>query len=406
MNLIVCPSRQFGVYMLAYIKEFGLGRQFEILIPDNSEVPHQLEQMAQELGAIFVAPEVIYSKTYDELLIHSYFKFELQIPYMLSIKFKSLTFYSDGLRNGVYGLPTLDARLKKLVYFGFKLREESFESSIPQSLEGIEYEVVAFKTMEDIWHKIHELKIDKIPNLFRQTDLLLVMRYWGMPGPSYQFAENRSVLDYLREEFLDIPTFDRVIYRAHPWFDHKISKEQLQDLVGHDVEVVMWNDLFEFYKPFPEVHEPERVIYTCTDSPGLFFGFDSSLNILVSEKWPSTRIVWPNPDKFSKYFDLPRSTNIVNEQIEMMKQYGFHRRKKDVAELSVRGFEISAAITSGSGQKMHSRVLELTRERDALTQERDAIVNSKIWRLSLPVRQIINLIRGKAMVRFHSRNKA
>jgi len=242
--------------------------------------------------------------------------------------------------------------------------------------------------MEDIWHKIHELKIDKIPNLFRQTDLLLIMRYWGMPGPSYQFAENGSVLDYLREEFLDIPTFDRVIYRAHPWFDHQISKEQLQDLFSDDVKVVMWDDLFEFYKPFPEVHEPESVIYTCTDSPGLFFGFDSSLNILVSEKWPSTRIVWPNPDKFSKYFDLPRSTNIVNEQIEMMKQYGLHRKKRDITGLSVKGFGISEVITSVSLQNKYSnsRVLELTRERDA-------IVNSKIWRLTLPIRQMINLIR-------------
>jgi len=272
----------------------------------------------------------------------------------------------------------LDTRLHKLIYFGFKLREESFESSMPQSLKEIENETVAFNTMEDIWHEIHEPRIGGNPFIFQQTDLLLVMRYWGMPGPSYQFVRNCNILGYLKEEISEIPRFNRLIYRSHPWFDHQIDREKLQNLVNGSVEVIMWNEMFETHQSFPEADEPESLIYRTVDSPGLFFGFDSSLNILVSKKWPSTKIVWPDQNKFSKYFDLTRSTNLVSEQIEMMKQYNSRQRKDGVIELNVGGHEISSVISSMALQpESRIQILEFASERDALTQERDALTQER-----------------------------
>lgn len=265
---------------------------------------------------------------------------------------------------------------------------------MPQSLKEIENETVVFNTMEDIWHEIHEPRIGGIPFIFQQTDLLLVMRYWGMPGPSYQFVKNYNIREYLKEEISEIPNFNRLIYRSLPWLDHQIDNEKLQNLVNGNVEVIMWNDIFETYQSFLEADEPESLIYRSVDSPGVFFGFDSSLNILVSEKWPSTKIVWPDHNKFSKYFDLTRSTNLVSEQIEMMKQFNSSQRKGDVIELKVGGHEISS-ITSSRALQPESKIqiLEFASERDALPQERDALPQSTIWWLSKPIRLFVSKIK-------------
>jgi hypothetical protein len=402
--------------MLAYIKQFGFGRQFKILIANGAEATHELEQLAQRLGAEFIAPEEIHLETYEELLIHSYFKFDLQISYIASIKFKYLTYYSDGLRNGLYGLPTLDARLHKLIYFGFKLREESFESCVPQSLKEVESETVTFNTIENIWHEIHESTTGSVPFFFRETDLLLVMRYWGMPGPYYQFSEDLNILDYLKEEFSELPTFNRLIFRPHPLFDHKITKHDLQILLGDQIEVVMWEEVFQVDSSLSEISEPESIIYNNKQSPGLFFGFDSSLNILVAEKWSNTRIIWPDRYKYSKYFLLHRSSEVVHEQIRMMQEFLHYSSESEVVELDVAGYGISNIISSMSlnlGMNSHIDATSerdaltqerdaltqerdaLTQERDALTQERDALINSTIWRATKFFRVIVSLIKHK-----------
>jgi len=414
MNLIVCPTRIFAVSMLAYIEQFGFGRKFEILIADGSTANRDLELIAQDFGAVFVSPEKAKDQFYHELLIHSFFKFDAQIAYQQSFHFTSLTYYSDGLRNGFYALPPLDPRLQKLIYFGFRLEEDSFESSIPRSLSAINRETVSFTSIEKIWNKIQNSgpEIDRFT--FRSSDFLLVMRYWGMPGPGYQFSENLNILDYLKEEFLEIPNFNRLIFRLHPWFDHKITKQDLQKLVGDEVEVIIWEDIFQVHCALPEVNEPESVIYRNTQSPGLFFGFDSSLNILVAEKWPTTQIIWPDPKKYSKYFLMQRSSDIVHEQIQMMQKYELQSRGSEGIELKVGGHGISNMLSSVAlleGMNSH-RVATgkadaltqerdglsqerdaLTQERDALTQERDAIRTSRIWRSTKLYRLVSSKLR-------------
>ncbi len=414
--------------MLAYIEQFGFGRRFEILIADESEATKDLELIAQDFGAVFVGPEEVKDQFYQELLIHSYFKFDIQTSYQQSFHFTSLTYYSDGLRNGFYGLPTLDPRLQKLIYFGFQLKEDSFEGSIPQSIAEMNRETVSFTSIEKIWNKLQNPEPEIKPFMFKSTDFLLVMRYWGLPGPSYQLLENLNVIDYLKEEFSEVPNFDRLIFRSHPWFDHKITRQDLQKLVGAEVEVIIWEDVFQVDDALPESNEPESVIYRNAQSPGLFFGFDSSLNILVAEKWPSTRIVWPDPNKYSRYFLLRRSSDVVREQIKMMQEFSLESSKSEVVELRVDGHGISNIISSTAllssinsktvatqerdaltqerdaltqegdalTQERDALTQErdaLTQERDALTQERDALTHSTTWRATRFVREISSLVR-------------
>jgi hypothetical protein len=400
--------------MLAYIEQFGFGRQFEILIEDKSKPTRDLESMAHEFGAVFVGPEEAKDRLYQELLIHSYFKFDIQTSYQQSFHFDSLTYYSDGLRNGFYGLPSLDYRLQKLIYFGFQLKEDSFESNIPQSMAEINRETVSFSNIERIWKKLQNPKPEIKPFIFKSSDFLLVMRYWGLPGPGYQLLEDLNVLDYLKEEFSELPNFDRLIFRAHPWFDHKITRQDLQNLIGDEVEVIIWEDVFQVDGALSESNEPESVIYRSTDCPGLFFGFDSSLNILVAEKWPTTQIIWPDPNKYSRYFLLQRSSDVVQEQIKMMQEYRLQSSESEVVELKVDGHGISNIISSTAllssinshtvarrerdalTQERDALTQErdaLTQERDALTQERDAIVNSTIWRATRFIRALVSLAR-------------
>ena len=423
--------------MLGYIEQFGLGRQFQILITDNPEVPKDLKEIALGLRTVFIGPGEVKGQIFDELLIHSYFKFDLQIPFILSFEFESLSLYSDGLRNGFYGLPTIDTRLKKLIYFGFKLTEKSFESSMPQTLIGAQRETVSFTSMEIIWNKIQKSRFDRPPFEFKSTDLLLAMRYWDVSGPTYQFANNRTLLGYLKEEFLQVSQYSRLIYRAHPWFPHQIKVGELENLVGKDVEVILWEEAFGTDPVLPEAYEPESVIYSSTKSPGLFFGFDSSLNILVAEKWPTTRIIWPDSNRYSNYFNLSRSSRLVDEQINMMKEYELKSKECDPVSLSVDGYRMSEIISATALQMaVNSKNFDftserdaltqerdaltqerdaltqerdaltqerdaltqerdaLTQERDALTQERDALKNSTIWRLTEPLRKIRNILKN------------
>jgi hypothetical protein len=181
----------------------------------------------------------------------------------------------------------------------------------------------------------------------------------------------------------------------------------LQKLVGDEVEVIIWEDIFLVDGDLPEVNEPESVIYRNAQSPGLFFGFDSSLNVLVAEKWPTTQIIWPDPSKYSKYFLMQRSSVIVHEQIQMMQKYELQSSESEGIELKVGGHGISSMLSSvallegmnshrvvtGKADVLTQELDALTQERDALTQERDALVASTIWRTTKSIRRLISWLK-------------
>jgi hypothetical protein len=345
MTLVLCPSRTFAIYLLAYVAQFGKGRRFHFLIVGNNNLPDEFLSIGITLNVEFISENEIQSHHYDELITHSYFLFSAQNDFIAELNFKVLTYYSDGIRNGFYGLPRIDSRLKKLIYFGLKLRESSFELSIPNSMKNLEHEVVNLDQLSKIWKILREDHDLVIPSIFTSSDLLIVMRYWGMPGSHYEFRPNLSLLDYLRDELENIDGVNRVIYRADPRFNHGIAKLELEKMFANKVAIIMWEDLFGAHPDFCELLEPESVIYAVGNGPKYFVGFDSSLNVLVKNNWIDTEILWPNNSIFERYFEYPRSTAIVDEQLNWMKVVGDNVSGASVIEITVDGFLIEQAIT-------------------------------------------------------------
>ena len=408
VNLIVCPSRLFAIYMLAYIDEFGLGRKFEIFVANKSSIPEELDTLANLLNSRFINEHDLKDRRYDELIIHSYFNFGLQTSFIEHISFDRLGYFSDGFRNGLYGLPKIDSRLHKLIYFGVKIKEKSFEDGLSVSIEKLESEVVSLSNVRKIWMGLLESNPIASDAYFNSSDFLLVMRYWGQPGVHYPFMIGKTMQGYLRDELSGLHPYKRLIYRSHPQFNHEIQKSELQRIVGDKVEVVLWEELFKPAPHFPELREPEAMIWRSSIGPGLFFGFDSSLNLLVSKNWSQTKIVWPREVNYSEYFEIPRTTNVVSEQIKWMRELTESSEKVE-KPLSFRtngsGMNevVSASMLWSMNSELGIKTQErdaltqerdaLTQERDALTQERDALVNSTIWRATRFIRAFVSWTR-------------
>ena len=75
MNLIVCPSKVLAVYMLAYIQEYGKGGSFHIVVNGVKTFPTEMVTLANRLDSKFIQEEDLFNFSYEELIIHSYFKF-------------------------------------------------------------------------------------------------------------------------------------------------------------------------------------------------------------------------------------------------------------------------------------------------------------------------------------------
>jgi hypothetical protein len=199
--------------------------------------------------------------------------------------------------------------------------------------------------------------------------------------------------------------------------------------IGHKkdgFEILIWEDLFKADLSFPEISSPEGVLREVTRGPGWLFAFDSSLNILSGISWPNTRIVWPSRDYFKGYFLFERSTNVVSEQISWMKNYIKIRvgASQDYSKIITKGQAAEQVLTALMLQTFYNKLVErdaliqerdaltqerdalnqerdgltqerdgLTQERDALTQERDALTTSTIWRLTGPLRKILNTLK-------------
>ena len=396
MNLVFCPNRLFAIYLLAYISEFGNGRQFQIVILGDPVIPSELMNLASSLKATFIEENEVRNQSYEELLIHSYSLFALQTGYIQGINFKVLTFYSDGMRNGFYGLPSIDPRLKKLIYFGVELRETSFENSLPASMNTIVREVVSFAQLGNVWGALRQGSQHKIPNALTDKDLLLVMRYWDQPNWNYDFKPGLTLLQYLREELSNLDGIERLIFRADPRVAHQIQSIDLKELFAGQVEIVMWEDLFHQESELIELYEPESFMWSTSTGPRYFFGFDSSLNILAGKRWRQTEILWPDREIFSEYFSLPRSSHLVSEQISWMKEVNDSSAQLEKKQIRVEGFSIEQIITkiTMSSQIVSTQERDaLTQERDALTQERDVIKSSTIWRGTKYIRVVVSWIK-------------
>jgi len=390
MNLIVCPSRLFAVYLLAYIDQEGVTSEFEIVIPGLEKIPTELIQIAGSLNSRFILESEMYDKRYEEVLVHSYFKFNAQQEFISKLHFNTLALFADGIRNGLYGLPSINKKVKKIVFFGFKVIDESFSRSMRQSGLNVQIKIVSWERIGSIWRMLFKLNTDSSIDNFNPNDFLLTMRYWGVDSHQYKFSAHSSVVDYMSKELSNVREFERLIFRPHPWFRNDIEKEELRVIFGPQVKIEFWDEIFKPNPDFPELSEPEAIFWNLKTSPKYFFGFDSSLNILVNQEHPSTNIIWPKEDLYSKFFERPRSTEIVREQVDLMRSIALLdlRLNEFDSGVSIDGSAMEAALTQ---MVFEGWERSLTQERDALTQERDALKNSTIWRLTEPLRKFRNI---------------
>jgi hypothetical protein len=431
MNLVVCPNRMFAVYLLAYIKQFGEGERFHIAISGSGKVPRELIAVAETLNTTFINEKEIGNHEYHDLVLHSYAKIPHQLDFISSIKFQRIRFYADALSNGLYGLPRLDNRLEGIIFFGFVLNDEAFASLQPPLKPNLNRRIVSLKFLQLIWGQLLLESGLTISTKFQAGDLVLAERYWDYDRDHYSFGKGRTLFEYLKKEFLNISGFDRIVLRRHPWYSDPTKRydiELYKEIFGCGIEIVLWEDLFLSNPDFPELLEPESIFWNCDTSPKGFFGFDSSLCVLLGQKHRSTEIIWPRRENYEEFFERKLSVDIVSEKVQWMLELSKLEiiDGPDPSEVHINGSGLERAISikfldSASHAitlRQKSELLErdaLTQERDALTQERDGLVaerdglvaerdgliNSRIWRATRFVRVIVSFLKRIRLQRPH-----
>jgi hypothetical protein len=441
MKLIICPSRLFVVYLLAYLNKYQDDSEYEIHVLGSVNIPNELIDLGNSYNCRFVSEAEALCKVYEEVICHSSFQVDPFITLNSRIEYRAMTLYADGLRNGFYTNAQIDDKITKLIYFGFILRDSSFDEGISSRLRSMESRVVSMQDIGLIWKKLASKVLDTKNFQFKSGDLLLVMRYWGKEGTQYAFKESDNISTYLSEEMKFARSYSRVIIKSHPWFNTQLNELDLKLVFSEGVEVVTWEDIAPPSSDFPELVEPESVLWNSINSPDYFFGFDSTLNILVGQLHPRTHILWPTKALYSKLFDLPRSSRIVGDQVSWIQEYLLKISEKNQLDLEM---EINGAAIGISGLNsiidQYKKLTEintidfglerdaltqqrdaltqqrdaltqqrdaltqqrdaLTQQRDALTQQRDALTNSTIWRFTRPLRKILNILKTKEMDKF------
>jgi hypothetical protein len=233
------------------------------------------------------------------------------------------------------------------------------------------------------------------------------MRYWSRKSSPYQFRESKNIIEFLKDQFSNEIGFKRLVFRSHNLLERQITKHNLEDIFGKEIEIVFWEDLFPPNIDFPELAEPEAVFWNSSCSPKLFFGFDSSLCVLIGQAHPATKITWPSNKIYSNYFDQASSSILVDQNIELMQKIMDSDLKSNLnaPSFEIEGFAMKSSITKMLIENWNSRFTQerdaltqerdaLTQERDALTQERDALLNSRIWKWTRALRIVKNFFKS------------
>ena len=444
-NLLVCMSRAMFVYALSYVLHFGQGQRYDVLIANNDVMPKFTSDYLASNGLTFVTTHEASSKKYSRLLIQPYQNFAGHREYLRQFSFDHISYYGDGLRNGMYSLPSLDKRTDELVYFGYELHEKAFYENLDQSQVEIPKKVVDFDYIKNAWNVLRSLAgITSNFPVLSSGDLLIAMRHWGFDHDIYAFKGSQNLIEYLSLESKDWEIPSRIIIKSHPWTGAGNGQvEALKTLYESrwGVDVIVWEEMFNPLDNFPELTSPEAVLWSNNQNLGYFFGFDSSLNNLMAYVSPETTIYYPKESIFQHYFARKASSSLVVEQINHQKAFSkaiFAEKKSGhiVIETSGSSFErmfskISILEHDALTQERDALTQErdaltqerdaltqdrdaltqerdaltqerdaltqerdaLTQERDALTQERDALTQSTIWRLSKPIRLFVSKIK-------------
>ena len=379
-------SRNLALYFLAYVQEFGQNRTFNLLIMDGNNFPEGYEGYLANLNVTTISLDQATTHRYKKIFLQPYQNFATHKELLNNFSFESISYFSDALRNGMYSFPSLDLRADELIYFGFELYEKSFYENLDSKQKKMEKKIVSPDMIRKVWVDMTKLSNRKKSSSLKSDDLLIAMRHWGTK-PTYTFGEE-GVHRYLEEEFAELPPLKRIILRDHPWVGpNSLIRESLLNLTSSHsgLQLFLWEDLFPVQEDFSELSSPEGEFWNNDHELGYFFGFDGSLNNLLQICSPKTQVIYPNFEIFEKYFHYKKTTDLVAEQVRWQKVYAQKISQGNISseiriETDGRGYEkLITEIGIWSG--------------DALTQERDALMNSTIWKLSWPIRWTINQIK-------------
>jgi hypothetical protein len=392
-SLAICMSRAVTIYFLAWVREYGSGREFDLIVSSNQTLPNRYINLLSENGITCVETGFAQDQTYENLILQPYEGFASHENLLEKFNFKKIIYFSDCLRNGMFSFPKLDPRTSEFIYFGFELVESAFIDNLTSNQRNISRSIVSVENISSTWNELLGLYSEfESASIMQQNDLLITMRHWGM-APQYTLLQD-NLQDYLLEEFDGYERINRVIYRGHPWvhldFDSNINRHLSNSLrFANKAEFVRWEDLFKQNIEFPELTSPEGEIWKSEHQLGLFFGFDGSLNTLVNLRCPQTEIIYPKKEIYKKYFKYEKSTNLVSEQVQW---------QKDLAAQMKNSIELSKICIATSGRYYEKLIIELIRqggdglvaERDGLVAERDGLAQSTIWRASKPIRWFLD----------------
>ena len=318
-NLIICKTRLSLIYILAYIRKSKTEQFYELVI--DEKISEKLMNYLENNKIKIIDKKDISKTKYYKLIINSYDNFIEQNQIIGSVNFTKIVFYSDLLRNGMYSFPQWRFKVDELVYFGFWLREKSFEDYLESNSEP-KITIIKMTEIETVWKDLINYfgKIN-IVNKSLQRSSLIVMRYWGEMKPNYTFKEQLNINNYLIEEIQSQNFGERIVIRSHPWAKeggNQIKYREIEQSVAK--KIYDWNHVFDPIVEFPELNSPESLIWQNKFLFENYFGFDSSLNILVGLKNTKTKIYFPQKNIYEKYFIKPAITNKVTEQIYLQKK--------------------------------------------------------------------------------------
>ena len=389
-NLAICMSRVMSIYFLSWVKQFGSEKNFDLIISNGDTLPEEYKVFLEKYGIKCVDKFFAQKQNYETIVLQSYEGFGSHKQILEQYSFKKITYFSDAFRNGMFSFPKLDNRTTELVYFGFELFESAFNDNLNSGQKDIVRSIVSTECIKNTWLELTKLYPRQNQGFYMdKRDLLIAMRHWGI-HPQYALKSDNLEF-YLEEEIENQTGLNRIIYRRHPWMASDLDSRVKSHLChvakfSKDIELVSWEELLNENVDFPELTSPEAQFWLTDHNLGKFFGFDGSLNTIVKLRCPEVEIIYPNKEIYKKYFEYEKSINLVEEQINWQKDLSH--------QLSV-SEELTEVKVFTSGQFYEKLIYEIgCQERDALTQERDALMNSTIWRLTEPLRKILNILRN------------
>jgi hypothetical protein len=424
-TLVLCENRTFLCYLIAFAKTQKLDLDF--YLGEEFKVTSQTRLYAQGLNIEFLNELPKDKSKYEILIIHAYNDTFSKFFDNSFHEFKQVYLYSDGMRNGLSSLRNLTANTTKLIFFGFKFLEISALIRIyPKSFYLFSNsDCVPFGVIGETWKEL--IEAHSLGRSFDKIDidsLLLVMRYWGNED-HYPIKSSAAYLDYLKD-VVSKQESRKIIFKSHVREHHDFRvRDSIETLkLGQpDLSFSDWDDLVEKSTDFPELSSPEGYLWFSRNFDLNLCAFDSSLNTVAEVTRGRRRLNIPSKDVLNLIFDNEWLVEeILNRYVNSSTLGEFFRRQSPGTILEqvvvLRDFVLDEEPSYALTQERDALTQErdaltqerdalsqerdalsqerdaLSQERDALSQERDALTNSSIWRLTRPLRKILNILKN------------